>query len=85
MKEQFVPVASETSLVNGRRMLEVLSASEAAIIRRLLATSQDGLQQQLAGFELRLKRGETGGGGVVGQITECLLSQPGLTRQERTC
>ena len=67
-------------LFHGRRMLDVFPSPEAAIIRRMLATNRDELQKQLAEFELRVRRGETGGGGVLGHIAEFLVSQRGLTR-----
>ncbi len=31
-------------------------------------------------FEIRIKRGETGGAGVLGHVTEFLVSQRGLSR-----
>ena len=46
----------------------------------MLASNQDELARQLTEFETRIKRGETEGGGVLGHITEFLVSQRGLTR-----
>jgi hypothetical protein len=67
-------------LFHGRRLIEMLPATEAGLIRTILANNQVDLEKQLAAFEIRTKRGETGGGGVLGHITEFLVSQRGLTR-----
>lgn len=67
-------------LFHGRRRIEILPEMEAHLIRNILASNQDDLEKQLAGFEIRIKRGETGGGGVLGHIAEFLVSQRGLTR-----
>ena len=67
-------------LFHGRRLINALPPSEAEMISRMLATSQDELEKQLAAFEVRVRRGEAGGGGILGHITEFLVSQRGLTR-----
>ncbi|MGA2903334.1 MAG: hypothetical protein ABSD98_05865 [Candidatus Korobacteraceae bacterium] len=58
----------------------MLPPSEAEMIRRMLATNKDELEKQLAAFEVRVRRGEAGGGGILGHIAEFLVSQRGLTR-----
>jgi hypothetical protein len=67
-------------LFHGRRLINVLPAAEAETIRHMLASNQDELERQLATFEIRVRRGEAGGGGLLGHITEFLVSQRGLTR-----
>jgi len=67
-------------LFHGRRLLKVLSPEDAQAVRQMLASNQDELARQLTEFETRIKRGDTGGGGVLGHITEFLVSQRGLTR-----
>jgi len=67
-------------LFHGRRLIDMLPGTEGDLIRNILANSQDDLEKQLAAFEIRIKRGETSGGGVLGHITEFLVSQRGLTR-----
>jgi hypothetical protein len=58
----------------------MLSATEADLVRNILANNQGDLEKQLAAFEVRIRRGESGGGGVLGHVTEFLVSQRGLTR-----
>ncbi|MGB8890055.1 MAG: hypothetical protein WCC87_25250 [Candidatus Korobacteraceae bacterium] len=67
-------------LFHGRRLMDVLPAAEADLVGNMLTSHQDDLEKQLTAFEVRIKRGETGGGGVLGHITEFLVSQRGLTR-----
>ncbi len=67
-------------LFHGRRLVKMLPPAEAEMIRQMLASSQDELEKQLAAFEVRARRGEAGGGGLLGHITEFLVSQRGLTR-----
>jgi hypothetical protein len=67
-------------LFHGWRLMKVLSPPEAEIIRRILTNNQDELEKQLSSFETKVRRGEKGGGGILGHITEFLVSQRGLTR-----
>jgi hypothetical protein len=67
-------------IFHGRRLMRVLPAADAQAVSRMLASNQDELARQLTEFETRVKRGDTGGGGVLGHITEFLVSQRGLTR-----
>jgi hypothetical protein len=65
---------------HGRRLLKVLPEPEAEIIRHILASNREELERQLAAFDARVRRGEKGGGGVLGHIAEFLVSQRGITR-----
>ncbi|MGB8770687.1 MAG: hypothetical protein WCC92_13800 [Candidatus Korobacteraceae bacterium] len=67
-------------LFHGRRLINMLPSAEAELICQMLASNQDELEKQLAAFEVRVRSGEAGGGGVLGHITEFLVSQRGLTR-----
>jgi len=67
-------------LFHGHRLIKMLAPDDAEVVRRMLASNQDELGKQLMEFEVRIKRGETGGGGVLGHITEFIVSQRGLTR-----
>jgi len=67
-------------IFHASRLMKVLPPEDAEAIRRMLASNQDELARQLTEFGARIKRGETGGGGVLGHITEFLVSQRGLTR-----
>jgi hypothetical protein len=67
-------------LFHGWRLINMLPPAEAELIRQMLTTNQDELEKQLTAFEVRVQRGEAGGGGVLGHITEFLVSQRGLTR-----
>lgn len=67
-------------LFHGRRLMGLLSTAEAELVRDILTSNQDDLEKQLSAFEIRIKRGETSGGGVLGHVTEFLVSQRGLTR-----
>ncbi len=67
-------------LFHGHKLMKVLPPEDAQAVSRMLASNQDELARQLKEFETRIKRGETGGGGVLGHITEFLVSQRGLTR-----
>jgi len=67
-------------IFHGRRLMKVLPPEDARAVRQMLASNQDELARQLTEFETRIKRGDTGGGGVLGHITEFLVSQRGLTR-----
>jgi hypothetical protein len=67
-------------LFHGRRLIDMLPEAEADLIRNILANNQDELEKQLAEFETRIERGEASGGGLLGHITEFVVSQRGLTR-----
>jgi hypothetical protein len=67
-------------LFHGRRLMKVLPPEDAQAVRQMLASNQEELARQLTEFETRIKRGDTGGGGVLGHITEFPVSQRGLTR-----
>jgi len=67
-------------IFHGCRLMKVLPPDDAQAVSRMLASNQDELARQLTEFETRIKRGETEGGGVLGHITEFLVSQRGLTR-----
>jgi hypothetical protein len=67
-------------LFHGRRLMEGVPQSDAELVRRIVSTNQHDLENQLTAFEARVRRGERGGGGVLGHITEYLVSQRGLTR-----
>ena len=67
-------------LFHGQKLINILPEAEAEIVRRLLASNQQELKRQLEAFDLRVRRGEKGGGGVLGHIAEFLLSQRGITR-----
>jgi len=67
-------------LFHSHRLMKMLAPDDAEVIGRMLASNQDELVKQLMEFEVRIKQGETGGGGVLGHITEFLVSQRGLTR-----
>jgi hypothetical protein len=67
-------------LFHGRCLIDVLPAAEAELVRRMLARNQEELEKQLLTFRARIQKGETGGGGVLGHVTEFLVSQRGLTR-----
>lgn len=67
-------------LFHGKRLVEGLPASDIELVRRIVSANQQDLENQLAAFEVKVRRGEKGGGGVLGHITEYLVSQRGLTR-----
>jgi hypothetical protein len=67
-------------LFHGRKLISILPDAEAEIVRRLLASNQEELTRQLEAFDLKVRRGEKGGGGVLGHIAEFLVSQRGITR-----
>jgi hypothetical protein len=67
-------------LFHGRSLIDMMPAAEADLVHQMLARSQDELEKQLLTFQARIQKGETGGGGVLGHITEFLVSQRGLTR-----
>ncbi len=67
-------------LFHGRCLIDMLPTAESELVRQMLARNRDELEKQLLTFEARIKSGETGGGGVLGHITEFLMSQCGLTR-----
>lgn len=50
------------------------------MIRQTLSSSRSELETQLRAFEIKVRRGEKGGGGLLGHITEFLVSQRGVTR-----
>ena len=58
----------------------MLPATEAELVRQMLARNQDEMEKQLLTFQARIEKGETGGGGILGHVTEFLVSQRGLTR-----
>ena len=67
-------------LFHGRCLVDMLPAAEADLVRQMLARSQNELEKQLLTFQGRIQKGEAGGGGVLGHVTEFLVSQRGLTR-----
>jgi hypothetical protein len=67
-------------LFHGRRLMKVLPEPEAGIIRQILAGNLEELEKQLGEFDVKVRRGEKGGGGVLGHIAEFLVSQRGITR-----
>ena len=67
-------------LFHGRKLIKILPMAEAEVVRRILASNQADLERQLSEFDVRVKRGEKGGGGVLGHIAEFLVSQRGITR-----
>ena len=67
-------------LFHGQRLVSTLPISEAGLIQRILARNKEELETQLQNFEARLRRGEKGGGGVLGHVAEFLVAQRGITR-----
>jgi hypothetical protein len=67
-------------LFHGRRLIMGLPEPEAETIRQILASNQEDLERQLAEFDVKVRRGEKGTGGVLGHIAEFLVSQRGITR-----
>jgi hypothetical protein len=67
-------------LFHGRKLIKNLSAPDTEVIRRILASNQEELERQLAEFDVKVRRGEKGGGGVLGHIAEFVVSQRGVTR-----
>jgi hypothetical protein len=67
-------------LFHGGRLIKSLPESEAELIRKILASNQDELERQLTEFDVRVRRGEKGSGGILGHIAEFLVSQRGITR-----
>ena len=67
-------------LFHGRKLMKVLPEPDAEVIRRILASNQENLEKQLAEFDVRVRRGEKGGAGVLGHIAEFVVSQRGITR-----
>ena len=67
-------------IFHGRLLIKVLPEPEAEVIRQILVSNQEELERQLAEFDVRVRRGEKGGGGVLGHIAEFLVSQRGITR-----
>ena len=67
-------------LFHGRKLIKVLPEPEAEVIRRILASNLEELERQLAEFDVKVRRGEKGGGGVLGHIAEFVVSQRGITR-----
>ena len=66
-------------LFHGRRLIEILPEPEAELIRQIIASNQK-LESQLSEFDVKVRRGEKGGGGVLGHIAEFVVSQRGITR-----
>ncbi len=48
--------------------------------RRIFASNQEELARQLGEFDVKVRRGEKGGAGVLGRIAELVVSQRGITR-----
>ena len=67
-------------LFHGQRLLSTLPTSEAEMIRRILASNKQELEAQLQEFDVKVRRGERGGGGVLGHVAEFLVAQRGVTR-----
>ena len=65
---------------HGRRLIKVLPEPEADVIRHILVSNQEDLEKQLMAFDVKVRRGEKGGGGLLGHIVEFLVSQRGITR-----
>jgi hypothetical protein len=72
-------------LLHGHKLIETLPEPEVKVIRQIVANNQEGLESQLEAFEVRVRAGEKGGGGVLGHIAEFLVSQRGVTRREDKC
>jgi len=69
-------------LFHGRRLIRVLSRDDLELIRRVLATNMQDLEKQLEASDVKVKRGERGGAGVLGFIDEFLVSQRGIGGDE---
>jgi hypothetical protein len=67
-------------LFHGRKLMKALPEPEAEVIRQILASNQEELERQLTEFDVKVRRGEKGGGGVLGHIAEFVVSQRGVTR-----
>jgi hypothetical protein len=67
-------------LFHGRKLITILPEPEAKIIQQILTRNQENLGMQLAEFDVKVRRGERGGGGVLGHIAEFVVSQRGITR-----
>ena len=67
-------------LFHGRKLIKILPEAEAEVVRQILANNQEELEKQLSEFDVRVRKGEKGGGGVLGHIAEFLVSQRGITR-----
>jgi hypothetical protein len=67
-------------LFHGRKLIEILPEPEAEIIQQILTSNRENLEKQLAEFDIKVRRGEKGGGGVLGHIAEFVVSQRGITR-----
>ncbi len=67
-------------LFHGRRLIKSLPEPEGGVIRQILACNQEELNRQLVEFDVKVRRGEKGAGGVLGHIAEFLVSQRGITR-----
>jgi hypothetical protein len=67
-------------LFHGRRLIRVLPEPEAEVIRRILTSNQEDVEKQLAEFDVKVRRVEKGGAGVLGHIAEFVVSQRGITR-----
>ncbi len=67
-------------LFHGRRLMRFLPGPEAEVIRQILASNQEEMERQLMAFDVKVRRGGKGGGGVLGHIAEFLVSQRGITR-----
>ncbi len=60
--------------------MNALPEPEAEVIRHILVNNQEDLERQLVAFDVKVRGGEKGGGGVLGHIAEFLVSQRGITR-----
>lgn len=67
-------------LFHGRKLIKILPQAEAEVVRQILASNLEELERQLSEFDVRVRKGEKGGGGVLGHIAEFLVSQRGITR-----
>ena len=65
---------------HGRTLMKALPEPEAEVIRQILASNKEKLERQLAEFDVKVRRGEKGGGGILGHIAEFVVSQRGVTR-----
>lgn len=55
-------------IFHGEKLISLLSEAEAEIVRSLLASNQEELRRRLEAFDVRVRKSEKGGGGVLGHI-----------------
>ncbi|HVO63183.1 MAG TPA: hypothetical protein VMT53_19800 [Terriglobales bacterium] len=60
--------------------MKILPEGDTELIQQILTSNLEDLEKQLEAFDARVRRGERGGGGILGFITEFLVSQRGITR-----